>query len=348
MESTMNYQKLPTTQLEDLPVEILLNVLNCLELPDRNRFGQVSKRLKGVSLVESLWQKILLLNETVSIKLVEKILDRGCKTLCLKSCKLTEAANLHSTFDKPLLGNQIKANEIPDSSQLINLDLYKCEFTDGFLETLLSSSHSLKTFSLTDYNICLFPNDILHNFYSQNGQTLQTLNLAFTSVVGWKHIELIVKNCPGLKEVDFSLCYLAYESIHLLVNGITKNIEKFGLAYCGSGKDYEDAWVKTLVSRCNKIKSLNLAWNSISDNSLTSINESLKNTLEELDIGRCRNITDTKLLEMGSMPKLKVLNYFKPWNSNYEYLKKNLPQLTNNNPKERLPERIIKLFDGQE
>ena len=347
MESTMKHQKLPITQLEDLPVEVLLSVLNFLELPDCNRFGQVSKRLKSLSLVESLWQKICLVNKTVSISLVEKILNRGCKTLCLKSCRLTEATYLRSNFDELLLANQIKANKIPGSSQLINLDLYQCEFTDGFLETLLSSSHSLKTFSLTDYNMCLFPNDILRNFYSQNGQTLQTLNLAFTSVVSWKHIELIVNNCAGLKEVDFSLCYLAYESILLLVNGITKNVEKFGLAYCGSGTDAEDRWVKILVSRCNKIKSLNLAWNSISDNSLTSINENLKNTLEELDIGRCLNITNTKILEMRSMPKLKVLNYFMPWNSNYEYLKKNLPQLTNNNPKERLPERIIKLFDDQ-
>ena len=55
MESTMKIQKLSTTQLEDLPVEVLLNVLNYLELPDLNLFGQVSKRLKSVSLVESLW-----------------------------------------------------------------------------------------------------------------------------------------------------------------------------------------------------------------------------------------------------------------------------------------------------
>ena len=335
MESTMKFEKVSTTQLEDLPVEVLLNVLNYLELPDLHLFGQVSKRLKSVSLVESLWQRILLLNKTVSINLVENILDHGCKTLCLESCRLT--------FDQPLLGNQIKAKEVTGSSQLINLDLYQCEFTDGFLETLLSSTHSLKTFSLTDHDICLFSYDILRGFYMQNGQTLQTLNLAFTYIVTWKHIELIVKNCTGLKEVDFSHCFLSYESIHLLVNGITKNIEKFGLSYCGSGCDTADGCVKILVSRCNKIKSLNLAGNSITNNSLTSIVKNLTNSLEELDIGRCYNITDTKLLEMSSMPKLKILNYFMRYNSNYEDLKKNLPQLTNKDPKEKLPP---KWFDG--
>ena len=353
MKSTMKHPKLSTIQLDELPIEVLLNVLNFLELPDINRFGQVSKRLKSASLVDSLWQEIILINKTMSNNLVEKTLDRGCKTLCLKSCRLTaesgeEAANLHSIFDKLLLGNQIKDSEMKSSFQMINLNLYQCEFTNEFLETLLSSIHSLKTFSLTDHNISLFSYDILQVFYHQNGQTLKTLNLAFTTIINRKHIELIVKNCTGLKEVDFSHCYLSYESMYLLINGITKSIEKFGLSHCSSSGDAADGFVKMLVSRCNKIKSLNLSWNSITDNSLTSIVKNLKNSLEELDIGRCYNITDAKLLEMSLMPRLKILNYFMPHNSNYEDLKKNLPQLTNNNPKEKWPERVIKLFDGPE
>ena len=338
MESTMKRQKLSTIQLEDLPVEVLLNVLNFLELPDLNRFGQVSKRLKSASLVESLWQKIILLNKTVSINLVEKILDRGCKTLCLKSCMLKEASYLLYILDQPFyqFGKQVKADKKPGSSQLINLDLYHCELTHEFLETLLSSSHYLKTFSLTDYNINRFPTDVLHMFYSQNGKTLQTLNLAFTRVLSLEHIELIVKNCTVLKEVDFSDCCLSIESIHLLAKGITKSIEKFDLAYCSLNfTDAADWCINILVSRCNKIKSLNLAWNFITDKTLINIKKNLKNTLEELDISMCSNITNSELLEMRSMPKNKILNYFRPLDSNYEDLKKNLPQLTNIHPKEK-------------
>ena len=227
----------------------------------------------------------------MSINQVENILDQGCKTLCLKSCRLTDATYLHSTFDQPLLGNQIKAKEITPSSQLINLDLYQCEFTDGFLETLMSSTHSLNRFSLTDHNICMLSYDILLAFYSKNGQTLQTLNLAFTAVVNFRHVELIVKNCTGLKEVDFSHSNLSDASIHLLVNGITKNIENFGLSNCCSGCAKSDRIVKILVSRCSKIKSLNLAGNYITNNALTSIAKYLTNSLEELDIGRCNNTT---------------------------------------------------------
>ena len=340
-QSTVKHQKLFTIELEDLPVEVLLKVFNFLELLDLNRFGQVSKILKSVSLVESLWQRVILFNNTrpkmmtVSINLVEKIFDRGCKTLRLKRCSIT-GAYLRHIFDNQLMVNYIKIDEKPDPSQLINLDLYQCEFTNGSLETLLSSSHSLKKLSLTEVNINLIDYDIFHTFYSQNGQTLETLNLAFTHVIDCFHIELLVKNCNGLKEVDLSDCRLSDHCIHLLVNGLTKNIEKVGLALTSS---VSDSSITTLVSRCKKITSLNLAFNYISDNSLTSINRNLKNTLEELDITGCWSITDTKLLEMRSMPKLKVLNYFKKWvrdrNCNYENLEKNLPQLTNTNTLEK-------------
>ena len=77
------------------------------------------------------------------------------------------------------------------------------------------------------------------------------------------------------------------------------------------------------------------------DNSLTSIIENLKSTLEELYISCIvgQNITFPKLLEMRSMPKLKALNYCFNNCTNqaasyiempqevYEELKKTLPQL---------------------
>ena len=45
-------------RLEDLPDELIQNVLNFLELPDLLSCGLVSKRIRSVSFIESLWQKI--------------------------------------------------------------------------------------------------------------------------------------------------------------------------------------------------------------------------------------------------------------------------------------------------
>ena len=287
LESTIKRQKLPPLQLEDLSDEVILNILSFLELPDLNRFSQVSKRLR--------------------------ILYRSCKNLCIKRCRLTGATYLQDWIE--------------------NLELYQCDFTYGVLEALMSSSHSLKKFSLTNYTKYNLFHRNLHTFYSRNGKTLRTLNLAFTSILDEKHMDIIVKNCTGLKEVDFSNCHLSSESLNSLVEGITKNIEKVSLA---SSSSVRDASIRVLVSGCKKIKYLDLSLNSITNHTLINLQKNLKYTLEELDIGECHKITDTKLLQIVSMPKLKVLNCFKLLEHNvYEDLKKNLPQLTYNNPREK-------------
>ena len=115
--------------------------------------------------------------------------------------------------------------------------------------------------------------------------------------------------------------------LKILVNNISQNVEKLGLD--GLGIHAEDKHIVALVSRCNKITSLNLAYGEkLTDISLTSIILNLKFTLEELDIGYCRLITHTKLLEMRVMPKLKTVNYGTGMSSNFHELKKTLPQLT--------------------
>ena len=235
------------------------------------------------------------------------------RNLCFKRCRITGTTYLQDRIE--------------------NLELYQCDFTYGVLERLMSSNHSLKKFSLTNYTKYNLFHQNLQTFYSKNGQTLQTLNLAFTSILDEKHMDIIVKNCTGLKEVDFSNCHLSSESLDSLVEGITKNIEKVSLA---SSSSVKDASIRVLVSGCKKIKYLDLSLNSITNHTLINLQKYLKYTLEELDIGECHKITDTKLLQIVSMPKLKVLNCFKLLEHNvYEDLKKNLPQLTNNNPRRK-------------
>jgi hypothetical protein len=212
-----------------------------------------------------LWQKLILINNTCPIKIdmpinfVEKILDRGCKTLCLIRYRLTVGTPVSS--DLPAYMTRSKRMvEKPGSNKLINLNLHQCELPTSFFEKLLSSSHSLKKLALTKYNLYGLSYDILSNFYSHNGQTLQTLNLAFTNGVRYEHIELIIKNCTGLIEIDLSGCCQSEACTSLLVNGITKSIEKFGLGFRRYDSDSADGYITTLVSRCNKIKSLNLGY----------------------------------------------------------------------------------------
>ena len=72
--------------------------------------------------------------------------------------------------------------------------------------------------------------------------------------------------CTRLKEIELSGCCQSEACTSLLVNSITKSIEKFGLGFIGKyDSDSADGYIKTLVSRCKKIKSLNLGYRFVQD-----------------------------------------------------------------------------------
>jgi hypothetical protein len=329
-------------KLEDLSDEVILNVLYFLELPDLIRCGLVSKRIRSVSFIESLWQKIDISNcdnsrkKIVSTDLLKRIINRGCKSLSLRGCKVKGTlqysdfslnSNYWSDQDKKFKNIIKTKNKLCKrfyssgsnsldceqgtqiASQLIHLDLTQCDIKRCVLRVLLTACHSLKKLTLKYF---LLSHYMFQRICNQNGNTLQTLDLTFTrgSLFEFKvrDMRIIVKNCIRLKEVDFSGCRLSENCMKLLVNNLSPNVEKVGLGAFGT--DAEDKHIAALVSRCNKITSLNLAFRVYLTNiSLTSIVKNLKFTLEELDISQCENITYAKLLEMRSMPKLKALNY---------------------------------------
>ena len=62
---------------EDLPDEIILQVLKNLDIKDLLYCGTVSKRLRSISRDESLWDKINLYNKIVPIDFLKLVLNSG-------------------------------------------------------------------------------------------------------------------------------------------------------------------------------------------------------------------------------------------------------------------------------
>ena len=81
-------QKLSILQLEDLPNEILLKIFKKLDVKDLLRCGQMSKRIRAISMDESLWEKINLMFKKVPIGFLGLVLRNGCKYLSLFGAKL--------------------------------------------------------------------------------------------------------------------------------------------------------------------------------------------------------------------------------------------------------------------
>ena len=95
-------QKMSALQLEDLPDEMLEKVFSYLKIGDLIQSGHVSKRLRNIWNIESLWQSVELVGiltllptgklttgYKVQTDFINFLLDKGCQYLKLKEVELT-------------------------------------------------------------------------------------------------------------------------------------------------------------------------------------------------------------------------------------------------------------------
>ena len=90
LTNMVKHQKLSSLQFQDLPNEMILQVLKNLDIEDLLRCGLVSKRIRTISRDESLWEKINLCNRNVPNEFVQLVVDSGCKYLSLEFAKFKD------------------------------------------------------------------------------------------------------------------------------------------------------------------------------------------------------------------------------------------------------------------
>ena len=188
-------QKMSFFQLEDLSDEVILKIFSFLDMTEILICGQVSKRLRAITLDDSLWLKLNFLKRKVPFKFLEKASENGCKYLSVAHGGFSERS---WNFKRPL---NLKYLDMSADS--------KSEF--GFLgvpDGLLKNCHSLEKLSVT--GLVLTENDFKH--IAQNGQTLRVLNLedaeSRPKIDKWssqtKCIQYLFKKCFLLTELNFS------------------------------------------------------------------------------------------------------------------------------------------------
>ena len=293
---------LSTLQFKDLPNEVIYHVFRYLKIVDLLKCGQVSKRLRAISI--DLWPKKLnLCCKKVPVGLLQKLLDNGCKYLSLSEAILEGNLNLS------------KASRL----QYLNLSGFGLNCNKENSEKLLESCYSLQKLSLSKFP---FSSKLINSISLQHGKTLKVLDLSGCTFSRTDnnlsylhfhrqytaHIQQIAENCTGLKELSLSRIKLPEKAIDILVSNLTSNIEKLDLFDLS---DLGDKHIKTLVTRCNKIIELNLGGGtSVTKNSLNYIIEHLQWTLVKLNY----EFTEVRfylsdLLELKTMKKLELLCY---------------------------------------
>ena len=272
-----------------------------------------------------LWVAANLEKKIVKTELLEVILKKGCRILNL----------CHST----ILGTF--SSNIKSQLRVLNLSqLAWTEENTAALEELLFSCCSLQELVMED--VALTPKMAVS--ICKNGKTLETLNLHSADLyilidkssypfTYYSPIQEIIKCCQELKEVD--LAYVNYfnglsvEELDFLIENIPPNVEKLNL----SSTFVMDSDIKTLLSRCTKIKALGLEARCLTDDSLKNIKKHLNLTLEELSLERTVHklnfeISFNGFLELKSIQRLKILNlYYRNDDEEIQNLRQHLPHL---------------------
>ena len=150
---------------QDLPDELVLRILSYSETKDLITYGQVSKRIRGISHDSTLWATANLEKKIVKTELLEMILQKGCRILNL----------CHSKIIGTLRSNII--------SQLRVLTFSPSKFCkkNHVLEELLFSTSSLQHLVIESVN--LTPK--MTAGICKSGQTLQILNMNRAYLLGW-------------------------------------------------------------------------------------------------------------------------------------------------------------------
>ena len=306
---------------EDLPDELILQIVGYSETKDLITYGQVSKRIRKISHDGTLWVTANLMKKVVKTELIEMILGKGCKIL--KISNTTIVGSLSSNMK-----SQLRRLELSLSTSKSRLKYYK--ENNDVLEELLFSCCSLQHLKIEGLLISLKMADSI----CKNGKTLQVLNLnhshveykdnlAYTVQKGDK-LRAIIKCCQELKELAFIDDFknsLFNDDLEYLAKNISPNVVKLNL----SNHDVDDNILKILLSRCKKIKVLILDATYTTSDSLKTIRQYLNLTLEELTLSCYWTVTN--ILELKSMPRLQMLNLYTADDKTIQNLRYYLPHL---------------------
>ena len=320
-----------TLRLEDLPNELILEVFSFLGSRDLICMGQMSNRIRAISYDEQLWQKLNLYHEPPkdilmggefmgmtfsgiaasgpkippALQRIEKIPARFLKIAINNGCKYL------SLYPHEIDG-KLELNQV---SSLIYLKLHKPNSSVDFInkykivmamEELLKSCVSLQKLSMNYLALSL---DMVKIVSNQIGKRLQVLDLSGCKIAeSWEiklePVQIILRNCINLKEVNLDNTIMSKEAMQCLVENISPSIQVLSVNYVIS---VNDEYIRILVNRCKELKTLNLAHTPITNLSLLAIIETLKPSLEQLDIAGTRGINSTNLIELYAMPKLQIL-----------------------------------------
>ncbi|KAM6474269.1 S-phase kinase-associated protein 2 [Liasis olivaceus] len=278
-------QETVTGSWDTLPDELLLGIFSYLTLTDLRKVSRVCQRWRRLSLDESLWQTLDLADQNLRPGAIGQLLPLGVIAFrCPRSCIKT-----------PLF-------ETSRALCVQHLDLSNSTIKVTDLESILSRCHSLQNLSLEGLVLSA---DIVKSI-AQNS-CLVRLNLSGCSGFSADTLEVMVKSCPRLEELNLGWCDFTAEHLKIVVSHIPPKLLQLNLS--GYRENLLIPDVKTLLERCSGLIHLDLSDCGMLKPECFVYFHQLTH-LEHLGLSRCYQIPPVALLELGEIATLKTLQVF--------------------------------------
>ncbi|XP_070792048.1 S-phase kinase-associated protein 2 [Pituophis catenifer annectens] len=288
---------------DTLPDELLLGIFSYLNLTDLLKVSQVCQRWHRLSLDESLWQSLDLAGKNLLPGVIGQLLPLGVIAFrCPRSCIAT-----------PLF----KTNR---ALCVQHLDLSNCTINVLDLEDILGRCQSLQNLSLEGL---VLSSDIVRSI-AQN-PNLVRLNLSGCSGFSADTVEVLLKSCLRLEELNLGWCDFTAEHLKIVVSHVPSKLLQLNLS--GYRQNLLIPDVKTLLERCSGLIHLDLSDSVMLKPECFACFHQLKH-LEHLSLSRCYQIPPSALLELGEIATLKTLQVFGIVTANsLQLLKATLPHI---------------------
>uniref|UniRef100_A0A8C0ETK4 S-phase kinase-associated protein 2 n=1 Tax=Bubo bubo TaxID=30461 RepID=A0A8C0ETK4_BUBBB len=268
-----------------IPDELLLAIFAYLPLNDLLEASLVCKRWRRLSFDESLWQSLDLTGRHLQPGVIGQLLPAGV-----------------TVFRSP---RAFIGNPLFNTSKLLkvqHMDLSNCTVSVADVQSILGLCEKLQNLSLEGL---VLSDNIIETIANNPG--LIRLNVSGCSGFSAESLELMLRSCSMLEELNLSWCDFTATHVKAAVNHVSSKITHLNLS--GYRHNLQIPDVKTLVERCPLLVHLDLS---------DSVMLSLKcfqyfhqlSFLEHLCLSRCYQITPAAIVQLGEIPTLKTLQVF--------------------------------------
>jgi hypothetical protein len=246
----------PKLSLNDMPTEIMANILSYLTFKDTCRIKRTNTRMRDLAMMPEFWQSITIPSQALTSTLINAIIAMGTKFLHIPQCSFRGNWLEFLGMQRFLVDN---------TSKLEYLGLQGFEGDDNIAALIIHMSKNLTVLDLSETRFALMTTIINRlptastitalDLSAIGGHTTQKLGDMYTNPFLHDTVKLLVDKCRQLTDLIIFGTKLTYDSIKYVCNHLTPTILRLNIAR----ERVHNKDIKALTKQCLRLQYLNIS-----------------------------------------------------------------------------------------